>query len=172
MKKEKGFTLIELLVVIAVISVLASVILGSLNSARAKSRNARRNSDIGQLIKAFNLGLTANNTLPATGDAWICVSELCYGGWSGYVGNATVNAFLSPNMPTKPQDPAGSRSGYGGYLYNAAYTGTSSYDGYVFQTGGVIHWLAEKPVTSSACAPGRIMGVYADFITCVAGIAP
>lgn len=54
-KNQKGFTLIELLVVIAIIGLLASVVLLALNSARQKSRDAKRLADIRQIASAAEL---------------------------------------------------------------------------------------------------------------------
>ena len=58
-----GFTLIELLVVIAIIGVLASIVLASLNTARRKSRDARRISDIKQIQLALELFFDAQPTV-------------------------------------------------------------------------------------------------------------
>lgn len=55
MRKNKGFTLIELLVVIAIIGLLSALAVVSLNSARQKSRDARRVSDIKQIQTALEL---------------------------------------------------------------------------------------------------------------------
>ncbi len=53
--KNRGFTLIELLVVISIISLLAGVVLSSVNSARAKARDVDRKSEFKQLSNAFEL---------------------------------------------------------------------------------------------------------------------
>ena len=54
-KKNKGFTLIELLVVISIISLLSSVVLSSLNTARAKGRDAQRIRDVIEIRNALEL---------------------------------------------------------------------------------------------------------------------
>lgn len=67
--KQKGFTLIELLVVIAIIGILSAVVLVSLNSARAKSRDARRLSDVRQIMTAMEIYYNDNGAYPDDGGA-------------------------------------------------------------------------------------------------------
>lgn len=61
---QKGFTLIELLVVIAIIGILSSVVLVSLQSSRAKARDAKRIADIGALQQALALYFDSNQHYP------------------------------------------------------------------------------------------------------------
>ena len=63
-KENKGFTLIELLVVIAIIGILSSVVLASLNTARQKSRDAKRVSDMKQLQIALEFSFDATGGYP------------------------------------------------------------------------------------------------------------
>ena len=67
MKRTRGFTLIELLVVIAIIGMLSSVVLASLNTARAKARDARRVSDLKQMQLALELYYDSNGSYPNPG---------------------------------------------------------------------------------------------------------
>lgn len=69
--KRDSFTLIELLVVISIISLLASIVFASLNSARAKARDARRKADLNQIVTALEFYYDKYNTYPVASDA-IC----------------------------------------------------------------------------------------------------
>lgn len=156
-KNKSGFTLIELLVVVAIIGVLSSVVLASLNSARAKSRNAARLVGIDSTIKGFYLGISGGNSLPTAG-TWACISASCYDGWAGYAANATVESFLATGLPNKATDPSGGSRGYGGFLYiNPATIGS--------ETGAWITFLVEPGGT---CGKAQILGVpTANYTQCL-----
>jgi prepilin-type N-terminal cleavage/methylation domain-containing protein len=165
--KTKGFTLIELLVVIAIIGLLSSVVLASLNSARAKGRNSSRLQAIYQLRTAFNLAFNSNNSFPTGG--WYCISSTnpCLGGWNVYSHNATVDAFLALGMSSQPSDPVGGSMGFGGYLYANPAGPYTLYDGSTLSAGAMLMWVVEPPMTTTSCGPGKIYVVTANYVQCM-----
>jgi type II secretion system protein G len=61
---SRGFTLIELLVVIAIISLLSSVVMSSVTSARLKARDAKKQQDIKSVSVALNMYLNDHGYMP------------------------------------------------------------------------------------------------------------
>ncbi len=114
----QGFTLIELLVVIAIIGILSSVVLASVNSARAKARDAKRKQDLYQIRNALELYFNDNGRYPVGyGGSWAGVSTAPCGVNGQTSGaNAYIVGLTPTYIATLPVDPATPAS-CNGYLY-------------------------------------------------------
>lgn len=105
---KKGFTLIELLVVVAIIGMLSSVVLSSLNTARANARDAKRLQDGRQVVSALELRYSATNGYPAWGNNG-CSTSYCL---------EHISAELTPTyIPDLPEDPLYGSDGANPYRY-------------------------------------------------------
>lgn len=98
---KRGFTLIELLVVIAIIGLLASIVLVSLNSARAKARDAHRMADLHNFQTALEFYSTNNSGKYPVASSW---QSQCVG-WGGYAGPDVIPGLVPTYLATLPADP-------------------------------------------------------------------
>jgi len=96
-KNQRGFTLIELLVVIAIIGLLASVVLLALNSARAKSRDAKRVADIRQVMSGLELYFNDCGSYPVTAAAGLTLGAAGQGLYGGSAATCGTNAGTATN---------------------------------------------------------------------------
>jgi type II secretion system protein G len=134
LKSKSGFTLIELLVVVAIIGLLASVVLASLNSARAKARDARRKEDLHNIRLALEFYRdtygayppTKSQTLCGGTDSWAESNGNCGGQW------LTTDVNFYNYMKNVPVDPlnTGVNAGWGdgNYVYSYTVSGGDNYE--------------------------------------------
>lgn len=161
-KSHAGFTLIELLVVIAIIGVLSGVVLQSLQSARYKSQNATRLSNIDQIDKSLQLYLTkTNGTLPSTGGSvWQCVGLTAGTCWvAGYGPATTLNTALTGNISIIPKDPVLTTGDGNYYVYNGACN--SGAPSCIHGTGAYLSWFVNN-LGSTPCGRGYTVGAPAS----------
>ncbi|MES2134898.1 MAG: prepilin-type N-terminal cleavage/methylation domain-containing protein [Patescibacteria group bacterium] len=133
---KRGFTLIELLVVIAIIGILSSVVLASLNTARLKSRDARRFSDIKQLQIALALYSDSNSSAYPT----------------------TLTALQPTYISVVPTDPVGNAA----YRYSALGTGATCSS---YHLGATLEETTNQGLSGDidAAAGSACTGSSADF---------
>ena len=110
-QKNKGFTLIELLVVVAIIGLLSSVVLASLNTARAKAQTAAVKLEFTQVEAQFdNVRDTKNKVLGAITGSYCTLcsfnnTQKANAQPSALTGNIAMWSTLGYSSP--PVDPWG-----------------------------------------------------------------
>ena len=109
-KNNRGFTLIELLVVISIIGLLASVVLSSLNSARTKARDARKQADFKNIQTALYLFYDQFRRMPANYNPG---SGACEG--QTYYNQSMQELVDAGYLRVIPKSPGGERYCYYNY---------------------------------------------------------
>ena len=150
-RSPKGFTLIELLVVIAIIGILSAVVLASLNTARAKSRDAARLSSVRQIETALAMYYADNGQYPLSSGA-----TSPNGSWFNSIDATSWSNFatqLAPYIGTLSIDPQQSTTGWpgtGGAFGFSYYSANSTSHGCLPRQYYMLVWRMEGSHTNPA----------------------
>jgi prepilin-type N-terminal cleavage/methylation domain-containing protein len=156
LSSKRGFTLIELLVVIAIIGLLSSVVLASLNTARAKARDARRLSDLQEVQKALELYYDKHLSYPPATD----YNRLsCGSGGANDFATALAPLVSDKFIPSIPKDPINTKTGSPRFCYE-----------YISDTSAVEHnaWTCNGVVLTNYQYALLFSSEKTDFTTPVA----
>ena len=97
---QKGFTLVELLVVISIISILASVVLVSLNAAKGKGRDGMRIAQIHQVEQALAIYNSKHGQYPSNhpnsfpNNGYVFLDESVAENWAAMMQDLTSDGVI------------------------------------------------------------------------------
>lgn len=123
---KRGFTLVELLIVIVVIAILAAISIVAFNGVQQRGRDASRQSDVSNIVKA----LTAYS---ADGFDWPADAEAARAALEGYTTANLNQDMINKVVAEAPEGTAGARDNY---QYRLCTTDTAP-------TGAEITWWKE-----------------------------
>lgn len=170
--KARAFTLIELLVVIAIIGLLSSIVITSLNTARAKAADAQRMASVKQIQQALELFFQANGRYPGHQDPGMSsyATAPYNGAECGYQNDwCDLEAALAPYIGSLPRDTGSANMSDRRYVYkrnalrpdlyglavaletsNAASVGDGGYYTQLYEVGSLLQYCKQSYSGSNA----------------------
>ncbi len=142
MKSKKGFTLIELLVVVAIMGLLSTLAITSLNTARARARDARRVADIRQIQAALELYFMDKSAYPTLVDGNYASFEGKCLDDTGFSENCSGTVYMG-QIPANPNPRSDGTCENVGYTYTSTQLQHENYLSYTIEyclgtaTGGI-----------------------------------
>jgi prepilin-type N-terminal cleavage/methylation domain-containing protein len=170
-KNTSGFTLIEVIVVIAVLAVLVAMTLFAYGGAQARSRDAKRKTDIANITKALELYYQDNGSYPIPSGTSSVINTNWYSSGDASWTTFSTTLTAAKAIDALPVDPINNSSsplttaGRGYAYYAGARCGKVA--GQWFLLTYRYEVVAKEKFTDGTCDVNEIGDVYYNASTAV-----